>query len=155
MRALPWSDRFDAVVNWFTSFGYFDDDENRAVLREFHRVLRPGGRLLLETNHRDRIVKSTPPATGLPAVFLHERDANVMIDRNVLDPVGGRIATERIVVRDGRMRRTRFSVRLFTPSELRSWLEEAGFGAVEFLDERGEPFTLESRRLIALADRAE
>src|SRR5262245_703560 len=34
MRTLPWSERFDALVNWFTSFGYFDDEENRAVLGE-------------------------------------------------------------------------------------------------------------------------
>lgn len=38
---------FDAVVCWFTSFGYFDDDDNRKVLDEFAQVLRPGGRLLM------------------------------------------------------------------------------------------------------------
>jgi ubiquinone/menaquinone biosynthesis C-methylase UbiE len=52
MRALPWEDsRFDRVVSWFTSFGYFDDDGNRAVLREAHRVFRPRGRLLIENNN--------------------------------------------------------------------------------------------------------
>jgi SAM-dependent methyltransferase len=25
MRTLPWTGRFDRVVNWFTAFGYFDD----------------------------------------------------------------------------------------------------------------------------------
>ena len=152
MRALPWSERFDALVNWFTSFGYFDDEENRAVLREFQRALRPGGKLLLETLHRDRIVKTSPPP-GVPTAFLHERGEDVMIDRNTVDPVEGRVATERIVVREGRTRRTRFSVRLFTPSELRSWLEDAGFARVEFVDERGEPFGLESRRMLAIAER--
>ena len=37
MRELPWRERFDALVNWFTSFGYFDDDTNRAVLAQFTR----------------------------------------------------------------------------------------------------------------------
>src|SRR6187200_1776741 len=32
MRELPWTERFDAAVNWFTSFGYFDDAGNRAWL---------------------------------------------------------------------------------------------------------------------------
>ncbi|MGW3473529.1 class I SAM-dependent methyltransferase [Saccharopolyspora sp. NPDC000995] len=25
MRVLPWVGRFDVVINWFTSFGYFSD----------------------------------------------------------------------------------------------------------------------------------
>ncbi len=47
---------FDAVLNWFTSFGYFADNGNKGVLREFRRALRPGGRLLLETIHRNAFV---------------------------------------------------------------------------------------------------
>jgi SAM-dependent methyltransferase len=47
MRSLPWTERFDRVVNWFTAFGYFDDG-NRKVLAEVARALRPGGRLAIE-----------------------------------------------------------------------------------------------------------
>ncbi len=33
------SEQFDAVVNLFTSFGYFDEDEqNEKVLHEIHRL---------------------------------------------------------------------------------------------------------------------
>ncbi|WP_058302272.1 SAM-dependent methyltransferase [Gorillibacterium timonense] len=49
MRAVPLEGPFDAVVNLFTSFGYFETDaENGAVLREIGRLLRPGGRFLLD-----------------------------------------------------------------------------------------------------------
>src|SRR5687767_12215848 len=42
MRLLPsTNERFDRVLSWFTSFGYFDDQDNRRVLHEAHRVLRP------------------------------------------------------------------------------------------------------------------
>lgn len=41
--------RFDGIVNLFTSFGYFEEDEqNRAVLRSIHSMLRPGGFLVLD-----------------------------------------------------------------------------------------------------------
>ena len=46
MRQLPWTGRFDRVVNWSTAFGYFDDAANRAVLDGIVRALRPGGRLV-------------------------------------------------------------------------------------------------------------
>ena len=29
MRQLPWTGRFDRVLNWSTAFGYFDDTINR------------------------------------------------------------------------------------------------------------------------------
>lgn len=53
MRSLPWRDEFDAVVCWFTSFGYFTDAGNFAVLTEAFRALRRGGRLLIDTQNRD------------------------------------------------------------------------------------------------------
>src|SRR5262249_38704555 len=43
-----------------SSLGYADEDVDRAVLSEIRRVLRPGGRLLVETNHRDRLPARTP-----------------------------------------------------------------------------------------------
>src|SRR2546426_2721696 len=57
MRSLPWSERFDRVLNWFTSFGYFGDDENRLVLAEAHKALKPGGLLAVEMNNRDRLLQ--------------------------------------------------------------------------------------------------
>jgi ubiquinone/menaquinone biosynthesis C-methylase UbiE len=49
MRSLPraWSGRFDAVLNLFTSFGFFAHPADDAkVVAEFARVLKPGGVLL-------------------------------------------------------------------------------------------------------------
>ena len=43
---------FDAVVNMWASFGYFDAVENERVLASFARRLRPGGRLVLDVHNR-------------------------------------------------------------------------------------------------------
>lgn len=46
---VPLPDTFDGIVNLFTSFGYFEDDEeNRSVLRSMRQMLRPGGFLVLD-----------------------------------------------------------------------------------------------------------
>jgi ubiquinone/menaquinone biosynthesis C-methylase UbiE len=44
MRDVQLSEEFDAVVNLFTSFGYFEqDEENEKVLHEIYRLLKPSG----------------------------------------------------------------------------------------------------------------
>jgi SAM-dependent methyltransferase len=58
MAALPFRPGcFDVVVNLGTSLGLcLDDRDALAVVAEVRRVLRPGGRLLLEGMHRDDVV---------------------------------------------------------------------------------------------------
>jgi SAM-dependent methyltransferase len=43
---------FDAVINMWASFGYFDPGTNERVLASFSRRLRPGGRLVLDVFNR-------------------------------------------------------------------------------------------------------
>jgi SAM-dependent methyltransferase len=102
MRRLPWTARFDRVVNWFTAFGYFDDAGNRQVLTEVARCLKPGGRFALELQHRDWIVGALQPAVVV------ERDDDLLIDRNRFEPLTGRIVSQRTIVRGGRVRRLPF-----------------------------------------------
>ena len=142
MRELPWRERFDGLVNWFTSFGYFSDEENKAVLRGFHDTLRHGGRLVLETQNVSRIMLAPQPIH-----VVGERDGDLMIDRWELDAENARFLTERLVMRGGRARKAHFSVRWFTPPELRSWLEEAGFENVRM------PGLTPETRLVVVADR--
>jgi SAM-dependent methyltransferase len=150
LRELPFEGRFDGVVNWFTSFGYFDDDTNRRVLAAFRRALRPGGVLLLEQASREFLLSNLPRHGG-PAVIMTERGDDLMIDKVTFDLGAGRSHTDRIVVRDGRVSRTEFSLSQPTASQLAAWLREAGFGTVETLDETGEPVRPQSRRLVVRA----
>lgn len=49
MRQLPIDGPFDAVVNLFTSFGYFaNDSDNEQVFHEISRVLSPSGRFIID-----------------------------------------------------------------------------------------------------------
>lgn len=140
--------RFDAAINWFTSFGYHDDTTCQSILVGYHRMLRPGGRLLIETLHRDWIVRHYTPA---PFAAVTRIGDDLMLDQNTFDPRTGRINTVRSVVRDGQVRQSNHFVRLPTATELATWLEHADFHDITISARDGTPLTVESRRLLALA----
>jgi SAM-dependent methyltransferase len=147
MRELPWTERFDAAVNWFTSFGYFDDAGNRAWLETVRETLKPGGRLAIDVHSRDAFMRNRVPAS------VSERDGDLVVDSHSFDVETGREETERWLVRGGKVRRTAYSVRFFTYTELRDLLLGVGFSSVEGVGHDRKPLTLESRRMIVIATR--
>lgn len=152
MRELPYREEFDAVVNWFTSFGYFDPETNDAVLRGFARSLRPGGRLLLELHNPLRMLQLLELAGGTTAVVV-EREGNLMVDRIAYDATARRSRTERFIVRGGAVRRIEFSLEQIPPEELQRRLRAAGFTEVQLFGHGGGPYEPSGPRLLALARR--
>jgi hypothetical protein len=109
MRSIPWTDRFDRVLCWFTSFGYFDDEESRQVLAEAYRALEPGGLLAIEMNNLLRLIQVYADEVVI------ERGDDKMIDRHRFDIQTSRSLDERTIIRGGKRRSFEFSVRMFTP----------------------------------------
>jgi SAM-dependent methyltransferase len=141
MREVPWVERFDRVLCWFTSFGYFSDEENRGVLAGAYGALEPGGSFLVELNNRDNLLGRYAEET------VSERGEDRMIDRHRFDAQTGRSFDQRTVVRGGTSRTFEFSVRMFGAAELQDWLRAAGFRDTRAYGEDGEPLTLEHRRM--------
>lgn len=150
VRALPFADAtFDAVINVFTSLGLFlDDAEDLAALREARRLLRPGGRFLLESMHRDEVVAGYA-----------ERDRWMLPDgtrisaRRRFDAITG-ISHEQLRWRKGVARgEKRHALRLRTATEIDALLRAAGFTAMRYFgDWDGAPFRHHHERLIAVAE---
>ena len=137
MRSLPWTERFDRVLCWFTSFGYFSDDENRQVLGEAFRALRPEGLFAVEMNNLLRLLQVYADEN------VTERGEDRMIDRHRFDIQTNRSLDERTIIRGGKERTFEFSVRMFTPAELRDWLLVAGFREAIAYGDDGQPLTPE------------
>ncbi len=149
MRGLPFARAaFDVVVNLFTSFGYFtDDDEHRRVLRGVAEVLAPGGTFVVDYFNA-RHVRAT------------------LVPHEVLDVGHRRVSTERRLSEDGRfvIKEIRMKdegrsflerVRLFTPEELEAMLRAAGLTVQRrFGDYDGGPPANGSPRAILLAAHA-
>ncbi|HKI43795.1 MAG TPA: class I SAM-dependent methyltransferase [Balneolales bacterium] len=58
----PLDEQFDAILNLFTTFGYFDDDaENVRVLHAMSHMLRPSGRLVIDYMNAHGVRRSLDP----------------------------------------------------------------------------------------------
>jgi SAM-dependent methyltransferase len=152
MREIPFEDEFHAVINIFTAFGYLEsDDEDQRVLQQVHKALRPGGRFLLETMHRDALVRSFQPF----AVMRHQGGLLVTEERH-FDQLGGRTAVRvTLLYPDGRRTELSHEARNYTLTELARMLAEGGlqlqaiYGGLD-----GSPLTLDSRRLVVIAEKS-
>ena len=58
---------------------------------------------------------------------------------------------DRTIIRDGRVRRFQFFVRMFSFVELRDWLVHAGFRSVDGYANDGSPLTAHTMRMLLVA----
>jgi SAM-dependent methyltransferase len=150
MRDLPWPAAFDHAFCFGNSFGYFDDDGNRAVLQALAGILKPGGRLVLETGLVAESILPQPlgrrwyPFGDL--LFLHETS---------YEPATGQLTSDYTLVQKGQVERKQAVFQVYCCRELLGLLRAAGFGPVETYGSlKKEPFRLGSPKLWLVATRA-
>jgi SAM-dependent methyltransferase len=146
MRELEYDGEFDAALSIFTSFGYFQaEEENQWVLVCVARALRPGGAFLIDVVNPVAIFRSYRDfwweALDDGVLFLQQHEYDLLSGRNR--------AAWTFVRPDGTRSDLRHSLRMYTPVELRTMLERAGL-AVDgaWGGFGGEELGLDTRRLI-------
>jgi hypothetical protein len=109
--------------------------------------------LILEYHNPARLTRLIEMAGGTSAAVVGDRGDDLMIDRVTYDQRDRRSRTERIVVRDGRVRRLEFTLEQVPAGALEPRLRTAGFSAVELYGRGEAPFEPLGPRLIAVAVR--
>ena len=141
LGALP--GEYDAVINMWQSFGYFDFETNRAGLRGMRDKLRPEGRLILDIKNREFYMDK-----GAKRVI--ERGGKVVIERSRME--GHRQVVE---LDYGSGERDFFSWHLFTISEISLLAKEIGLETVltcAWFDE-SQPVTPNTQRMQLVFER--
>jgi SAM-dependent methyltransferase len=145
-RELPFEDgSFDAALNLFSALGYRGEEGDRRTLGELRRVLRPGGGLVVETMHRDRLMRIYQRRGWDPLP-----DGDVLLEERTFDYAAGEIeTTHSLVEANGNRESITYRLRVYTATELVRLVEEAGFAAVEcFGGWEREPLSRETRLVL-------
>lgn len=146
VRTLPIrTGSLDAVVSFFSSFGYFDADGDRRHAREMRRVLRARGGLLLDFLNAPRVAADLVPSS--------ERRVGPRTIRETRAIRRGRVEKQVEVTEDGRtVAAWSESVRLYEREELVALLRDAGFRVVaEFGGLANVPWSATADRLVVHA----
>jgi ubiquinone/menaquinone biosynthesis C-methylase UbiE len=136
---------FDAAFNLFTSLGYLGDEEDTKVLAAIRRVLKPGGKLVLETMHRDRLVKGWQEKD-----WMLMGEGRLLLAQRTWDPVSGVAQTTQTLIDGAGDRESRtFSVRTYSATELMAMTDAAGFSSAKAYGSfTGDPLTTTSRLVV-------
>lgn len=151
MRELGSSAAFDAVYSYFSSFGYFDDVGNERVLAGVARVLRPGGRFLLETVNRDWLLTHPQQRT-----WSQRDDGALLMEETALELVASRVVSRQILLDpQGGTRLTKeFFLRAYSAAELSALMRRHGLEPIAVLGGAdGAPYSTDSRRMTVVAER--
>jgi SAM-dependent methyltransferase len=154
MRHLPFrSGTAGGAISMFTSFGYFDtDDDNQRVLNEVARVIAPGGMFLFDFANAGWIVANPPGNTEVERAGYRieerrslEGDARYVVKRVLATPLDG-----------GEAVHYEERVRLYRPPELEAMLSAAGLQVTaRFGDyDRAGFDPAASRRILLVSERS-
>jgi len=161
MRNLSFVNKFDAVINMFTAFGYFDDESDDAlVLRKVARALKPKGKFLIDLNNAARVLAhmvqggKSDQRTGLLVAVEKNRLSNGLVVKteHTLNPGTMRWGMTRSWKENGKSKSYKTNVRLYSLPELKHLMRENGLCVEKaWGDFQGSRFGYDARRMIVFA----
>lgn len=146
MREFCRPEAFDAVVNLFTSFGYFDAQrDDRRVAENVYRSLKGSGAFVISLMSKEVIARI------FGARDWHPVDGGILLEERRIVDGWSRIENCWTLIKDGQQYAHTFSHRLYSAAELRGLLEETGFARTEVyggLD--GAPYDQKAERMVVV-----
>jgi len=151
MRQIPFSAEFDGIFNFYTAFGYFEQDEdNQAVLNAVGKALKPGGRFLL-----DYPCLEGRMANWKTQEFFEYDDGTIML-HEILHDVWSQTIQNHVlyITKDNQRHRTGFTLRHYYGRELQQCFQRAGlktlaaYGSID-----GGALTNRDTRILVLGEK--
>jgi SAM-dependent methyltransferase len=153
MREIPFENKFDAIVNMYSSFGYLESEaEDLKVLESAAKALKAGGRLMLDMLNREWAIDNY-----IQNDWHTGTDGTLYVERRDLDLATSRMHVHFIVVdpSGGRRESIGHIIRLYTLTEMTRLLERVGIRVISvFGGFEGEEYGIGTRRMIIVGEKA-
>ncbi len=150
MRKFCRPGAFDACLSLFTSFGYFSDRENQAVLDNAGRSLKTGGRLLLDLRNAGKGLSRLEDLDQMREIASGTLRMSIRYDRDTRRARAEHVLTRR----DGIRIESAFDVRIYSDDELTGMIGRAGMRVADIFGSlAGGPFDENSARMVLVAVR--
>ena len=144
MRDIPFTNKFDAVLSLFTSFGYFDsDEENGKVIKSAARSLKQHGLFFLDYLNIAYTLSTLVPRDS------KEKDGFRLVQERSFNKQTFRIEKKISIRTEDETREYNESVRAYGIAEIGSFFGDAGLICTAvYGDYDGSAFSQNSPRLI-------
>ena len=150
MREMQHEQEFDAVINIFTAFGFFDNEaEDLKVLQAVSRALKPNGQFVIDTINRDFVVHAGQFQTW------KQRNGTTVLEERFFDFFKSRIEIiHHLIDKEKGDRKLESSFRLYTLTEMLEMFDRAGLMLTDvYGDFNGSIYSGDSPRMILVARR--
>lgn len=147
MRDFVQRDHYDGVINFWSSFGYFEnEDENFQVIKNVHSSLKKDGKFLIDVMGKEILhdIFSKKDSSHI--------DDGFFLEERTLKHDGDFLESNWILVKGDEVKEHKFMYWLYSEDDIRHILKKAGFEDVNVYGdlERSE-YDEKAERLIAIA----
>lgn len=150
MRELSYDRCFDVALNLFTSFGYFETDEQHTgSLINFNKALKPGGLLVLDYFNSHKILQKliTSQVKTVEDIDFHIQ--KMVSDKKIIKTISFDHGNKSYIFKE--------MVSTFTQADFTRFFKQSGFEIISTFGSYGlDPFDVEqSDRLIFICKRSD
>lgn len=148
MRQHCQPEAYDLIINMFTSFGYFDKEEDDLlVATNMYQSLRPGGKVVIGTIGKERLAKIFQGSN-----WFELDDGTLMLQERKATRSWGWMENRWIFIKGTERHELRFGHRLYSAAELTKLMLRAGFSTAEaYGNLEGVPYEPSAERLVVVA----
>lgn len=150
MRKIRFSEEFDAAINLFSSFGYFEKkSDDLKTLVAIKKALKKGGKLVVDTINGVYLSKN----------FINKNwnrmDGLLVLEESEWVKRENRVHTKWTFIHDDREEHMESRIRIYTKESLSQLLDKAGFKVLKYFGSlAGARFSPQkSSRLVVLAQK--
>ena len=151
IRTYKKENNFNFAMNFFSSFGYFEDQADDLIFcKNIYQSLKNGGKFLIDT-----IGKETTALNFKETEWFNRDGYNIMLDYKITDGwthiINKWLFTSDKADKPVELYETTFKHRLYSAVEMANLLTKSGFAEIRFYgDLDGRPYDHKAKRMIAI-----